>query len=142
MPRPKRQRTIQNPPVMEGFRPFGIPVKDLEPIILLYEEYEAFRLCDYEGLKQEEAARSMGVSRPTLTRIYEQARKSIAKAFVEGKALFIDGGNFHTDDFWYRCNACLKLNICEDTILHCIYCQSDDLRRLDQNPSNHDHETQ
>ena len=142
MSRPKRQRTVQNPPIMEGFRPFGIPIKDLEPVILLFEEYEAFRLCDYEGLKQEEAARSMGVSRPTLTRIYEQARTSIAKAFVEGKALFIDGGNFHTDDFWYRCNACLKLNICEEAIHHCIYCQADDLRRLDQKPSKHDHETE
>ena len=35
----------------------------------------------------------MNVSRPTLTRIYENARRTIAKALVEGKMIFIEGGN-------------------------------------------------
>lgn len=38
-------------------------------------------------MNQEQAAECMNVSRPTLTRIYEAARKAIAKAFVEGKAI-------------------------------------------------------
>ena len=29
---------------------------DLEPVILLYEEYESLRLSDYEGLTQEQSA--------------------------------------------------------------------------------------
>jgi predicted DNA-binding protein (UPF0251 family) len=133
MPRPKRNRTIVNPPIMEGFRPFGMPFKDLEPVILLYEEYESLRLSDYEGLTQEQSALQMNVSRPTFTRIYEKARRTIAQAFVEGKAIFIEGGNYHTDDFWYKCEKCLKLSISEEEINSCKYCQSDTLRRLNKN---------
>jgi uncharacterized protein len=127
-----------NPPIMEGFRPFGIPIKDLEPVILLFEEYEAIRLADYEGMNQEQAAEQMNVSRPTFTRIYEKARKSVAKAFVEGKAIIIDGGNYHSNEFWYRCDCCLKLNICEKEIEYCIYCRSEEIRRLDQKTNNNE----
>ena len=49
-----------------------------------FDDTEAVRLLDYEGLMQEEAADRMNISRP-LTRIYENARKTIAQAFVEGK---------------------------------------------------------
>jgi predicted DNA-binding protein (UPF0251 family)/DNA-directed RNA polymerase subunit RPC12/RpoP len=132
MPRPFRSRLVHNPPIMEGFKPFGIPMKDLEPVILLYEEYEAIRLCDYEGLTQEESSKLMNVSRPTFTRIYEKARRSVAQAFVEGKAIFIEGGNFYTDDFWYRCEKCLKLNISKTATDSCIYCKSKILRRLNK----------
>ncbi len=130
MPRPKRNRCIEHPPIMEGFKPFGIPMTKLEPIILLYEEYESMRLADYEGLTQAQAAEQMQVSRPTFTRIYEKARRSIAQAFVEGKAIFIEGGDFMTDDFWYRCEECLKLNISKDDLIECTYCSSDNLRDL------------
>ena len=130
MPRPKRKRIIENPPIMEGFKPFGIPMKDLEPVILLFEEYEAIRLADYDGLNQEQAALKMNVSRPTFTRIYEKARQSIAKAFVEGKAIIIEGGNFHTDDFWYRCEQCMKLNISKEQQEYCNYCTAKELRVL------------
>lgn len=130
MPRPKRKRIIENPPLIEGFKPFGIPMKDLEPVIVLFEEYEAMRLCDYEGLNQVNAAERMNVSRPTLTRIYEKARKAVAKAFVEGKAIIIEGGDFHSDDYWYRCNMCMKLNISKVELVGCNYCESDDLKNL------------
>ena len=132
MPRPKQKRTIQNPPIMEGFKPFGIPMTDLEPVILLYEEYESIRLSDYEGLSQEQSAERMNVSRPTFTRIYEKARRTIAQAFVEGKAIFIEGGNYHTDDCWYRCESCLKLNISKEESRVCNYCHSQTLRRLNK----------
>jgi len=38
--------------MMEGFKPFGVPLKKLEPVILLFEEYEALRLLDYLGMTQ------------------------------------------------------------------------------------------
>jgi predicted DNA-binding protein (UPF0251 family) len=132
MPRPKRNRTIKNPPVMEGFKPFGIPMTHLEPLILLYEEYESLRLSDYEGLTQEQSAEQMNVSRPTFTRIYRKARQTIAQAFVEGKAIFIEGGNYHTDEYWYRCEGCMKLNISETATKSCNYCDSDALRRINK----------
>jgi predicted DNA-binding protein (UPF0251 family) len=117
---------------MEGFKPFGIPMADLEPVILLYEEYESIRLSDYEGLTQEQSAERMNVSRPTFTRIYEKARRTIAQAFVEGKAIFIEGGNYHTDDCWYKCENCMKLNISKEETHSCHYCHAKTLRRLNK----------
>lgn len=75
MPRPKQNRKISNPPLMQGFKPYGIPQNMLSSVSLLYDEYEAIRLLDYEGLNQDQAAARMNVSRPTLTRIYEQGRQ-------------------------------------------------------------------
>jgi uncharacterized protein len=132
MPRPKHKRCIAHPPMMEGFKPFGIPMHDLEPVILLFEEFESVRLCDYDGLTQVQAAESMAVSRPTFTRIYEKARCSIARAFVEGKAIIIEGGDFKSDLFWYKCSDCQKLNISKTRKRTCIYCHSGSLRRLNQ----------
>lgn len=109
MPRPKQDRKISNPPLMQGFKPFGIPRKLLSSVSLLFDEYEAVRLLDYEGMNQDQAAVQMNVSRPTLTRIYEQARKTIAQALVEGKMIVIEGGNVQFDKDWYRCKRCYKL---------------------------------
>lgn len=133
MPRPKRKRLVESPPLIDGFKPFGIPMKDLEPAVLLYEEYEAIRLSDYEGLTQEQASVIMEVSRPTFTRIYEKARKTIAAAFVEGKAVIIEGGNFYTKDFWYKCSDCRKVNITVRQQNCCNYCKSTNLRTLNAN---------
>jgi uncharacterized protein len=60
-------------------------------------------------MNQEEAAVLMNVSRPTLTRIYEKARKTIAEAFVMGKMIVIEGGEVHFEREWYRCKRCYKL---------------------------------
>ena len=94
---------------MKGFKPFGIPRKMLDEVTLLYDEYEAIRLVDYEGLHHEKAAEHMNVSRPTLTRIYEKARKTVALALVEGKMINIEGGNVQFDREWFRCRRCYKL---------------------------------
>tara|TARA_R110001583_G_scaffold7234_11_gene36119 strand:- start:610 stop:1062 length:453 start_codon:yes stop_codon:yes gene_type:complete len=132
MPRPKRKRTIEIPPLMEGFKPFGIPMTHLDPVILLYEEYESLRLSDYVGLTQEQAAEQMNVSRPTFTRIYRKARQTMAQAFVEGKAIFIEGGNYHTDKHWYRCEGCMNLNITTAATESCDHCDSKALRSLNK----------
>ena len=132
MARPKNNRTVVNPPIMEGFKPFGIPMSNLEPVILLYEEYESIRLSDYDGLTQEQASQKMGVSRPTFTRIYEKARRNIAKAFVEGKAIFIEGGNFHSDFFWYKCEDCMELTICSEPKHECVKCNNGNIRLLNK----------
>lgn len=109
MPRPQQNRKIASPPLMQGFKPYGIPRSAIETIMLKFDEYEAIRLLDYEGMIQEEAAEKMNVSRPTLTRIYENARKIIAKAMVEGKNIVIEGGKIVFGKDWYRCRKCYKL---------------------------------
>ena len=123
MPRPKQHRLICAPPVMEGYKPFGLSEKTLSTVSLHFDEYEAIRLLDYAGMNQEEAAEQMKVSRPTLTRIYEQARKTIAEAFVEGKMILIEGGEVHFSQQWYRCKRCFKLVAGLENHTHCKSCE-------------------
>ena len=124
MSRPKQFRKIVSPPLMTGFKPFGIPRSQLEEVVLHYDEYEAVRLLDYEGFMQEQAAERMNVSRPTLTRIYESARKTIAKAFVEGKMIVIEGGNVDFGRQWFRCRKCHKLVDGVENHIPCKNCVS------------------
>ena len=124
MSRPKQNRKVSNPPLMLGFKPFGIPRKMLKEVTLLYDEYEAIRLVDYEGLHQEQAARQMNVSRPTLTRIYEQARKTLAQALVEGNMVNIEGGNVQFDREWFRCRRCYKLIEGRENHVRCKDCKT------------------
>jgi predicted DNA-binding protein (UPF0251 family) len=65
-----------------------------EGLILKVEELESIRLKDYLQLSQEEAAKRMGVSQPTFHRIVSEAHRKIAEAFVVGKAIRIEGGNY------------------------------------------------
>jgi len=85
---------------MEGYKPYGISGRDRGSVELLFEEYEAIRLADYENLTQEEAARRMNISRPTFTRLYDKARKNIARAFIESKCIVISGGDYEIDNHW------------------------------------------
>ena len=124
MPRPKQDRKISIPPLMKGFKPFRIPRRMLSSVSLLYDEYEAIRLLDYEGMNQDQAAVQMNVSRPTLTRIYEKARKTIAQALVEGKMIMIEGGNVQFDRAWYRCRRCYKLIGGLENHVHCKDCNT------------------
>lgn len=124
MSRPQQFRKIASPPLMQGYKPFGIPRRELESVILKFDEYEAIRLLDYEGLMQEQAAERMNISRPTLTRIYENARKTIAKAFVEGKMILIVGGNVDFGKDWFRCRKCHKLVDGQENHKPCQNCTS------------------
>jgi Predicted DNA-binding proteins len=64
------------------------------PILLELAEIEAQRLVDLEGLSQEEAGIKMGVSRGTVWRLLQSARKKTIQALTEGRMLQID---FHQD---------------------------------------------
>ncbi len=106
MPRKKRNRRIQVPPVIKGMSVYGVRGRKSNEVILRLEEYEAIRLLDYQGLTQEQASVHMDVSRPTLTRIYEEARNKVATAFVEGRDLLFKGGDVYFEENWYKCNSC------------------------------------
>lgn len=64
-------------------------MNEIETEILNEAEIEAIRLADFEGLYQEEAANQMEVSRPTFSRILNSARKKIANALLNGRAIEI-----------------------------------------------------
>ncbi|MDT8309508.1 MAG: DUF134 domain-containing protein [Bacteroidales bacterium] len=106
MPRRRRLRRILAPPGFKGYKPYGVFKNPKEAIILLYEEYEAIKLADYDGMNHLEASVLMGVSRSTFARIYESARRNVAKAFVETKEIIIDQGHARIDENWYLCNDC------------------------------------
>lgn len=108
MPRPKKIRTITTTPSVSGFKPYGgnRHARNNEAVFLFCEEYEALRLSDYEKYNQTQASILMRVSRPTFTRIYLSAREKIAKAFVEGKQIIIEGGKVEFDNDWYFCEDC------------------------------------
>lgn len=92
VPRPFCNRCIAGRPAASIFKPIGIPVTELEEIVMTLDEFEALRLADLEGLYQEQAAEKMKISRPTFSRIIDSARRKMADAIVHGKALRIGGG--------------------------------------------------
>lgn len=117
---------MNNPPHFKGFRPIGLPEEN-NPVVINYEEYEAIRLSDFELNGQVEAAQIMGISRPTYARIYESARRKVAQAFVEGKAIVFEGGKVYFDSEWYACNSCgcwFNHTEKEEEIRNCTLCGS------------------
>jgi predicted DNA-binding protein (UPF0251 family)/predicted Fe-Mo cluster-binding NifX family protein len=94
MARPLKCRRVEFLPNTTYFKPAGIPLKDLEEVVISIEEVEAIRLKDLEGLEQEEGAEKMNISRPTFQRVLASARQKVADALLNGKAMRIEGGNF------------------------------------------------
>lgn len=89
MPRPICPRHIAHDPPCDFFKPAGIPLYNLEEVVLGADEMEAIRLADDEDLFHGEAAQRMRVSRQTFDRIVRRARIKIAHALVHGRALRI-----------------------------------------------------
>ena len=84
------------------------------------------RLADLEGLSHAESGRRMGVSRATFGRIVEQARKIVADALINGKAIHVEGGNYEITS--------------RDKLLECTKCghewnDADDSNHADKCPS-------
>ena len=92
--RPRKDRLVAYNPEVSYFKPRGIPMVRLEEIKLTVDEREAIRLADLLDLSHEEAGRQMGVSRATFGRIIQRARKAIADALINGKAINVEGGNY------------------------------------------------
>jgi len=103
MSRPVKWRRVALIPQVSYFKPAGIPLRALEDVGLTVEEVEAIRLKDVEGLQQEECAQRMRISRPTFHRVLRSARRKVADALINGKAIRIEGGNFALTSQWFRC---------------------------------------
>lgn len=58
---------------------------------MTYDEFEAIRLADVEGLYQDEAAKRMQVSRQTFGNILASARRKLGEMLVFGRSLNIRG---------------------------------------------------
>lgn len=96
MARPRKPRTCACPHragYAAVFKPAGTPLSALEKITLFHDELEALRLCDGEGMTQEQAGVCMGVSRGTVQRLVSKARHKIATALVRQTAVMIEPEN-------------------------------------------------
>ncbi len=92
MVRPRLQRRVSGEFNATYFKPAGVPVRDLETVGLTFDELEAIRLTDLEGMYQADAAARMNISRQTLGNIVAAAHRKIAEALIKGKAIKIEGG--------------------------------------------------
>lgn len=128
MVRPKRCRLIYSQPNVTYFKPRGIPMINLEEVVISLDEYEAIRLKDLENLDQESSAVKMGISQPTFYRLISSAHKKIADALINGKAMKIEGGhieickngeiNQETQGLGYCCRNNQEFKIEQDTDLN------------------------
>ncbi len=89
MARPIKPRRVLFDPDVVYFKPRAVPLSILEEVDLTIDELEALRLCDLKDLEQKGAAKKMKVSQSTLQRILTSARKKVAEALTEGKAIKI-----------------------------------------------------
>ena len=94
MPRPRLYRKVGLLPNVDYFKPAGIRLRELSEVILTVDEFEAVRLKDLQEMDQEQAAKKMNISQPTFHRLVLSARKKIADAIVNGKAIRIQGGTY------------------------------------------------
>ncbi len=128
MPRRRRLRKIVSPPGFKGYKPYG-HIPNNKNVELLYEEYEALKLADYDLMNQLDASKLMGISRATFARIYESARRKIAQAIVESREIKTVFGNAHLDKDWYICNQChARFNLPDESMdRNCPICHSKNL---------------
>jgi predicted DNA-binding protein (UPF0251 family) len=128
MVRPKKNRMVASLPNVTYYKPAGIPLRDLNEVKLSIEEAEALRLKELEELEQSKGAARMDVSRPTFQRILSSARKKVADALLNGKAIRIEGGNFqiiathpccHRGHKWAR-----HLDSTNPNIANCPVCEN------------------
>ncbi|MEW6518314.1 MAG: DUF134 domain-containing protein [Thermodesulfobacteriota bacterium] len=87
MSRPKKKRVCEGRLCGRAFKPARIPMTKLRKIELLRDELETLKLCDMEGLTQEQAGQKMGISRGTVQRLLTRARQKVTEALVTGAAL-------------------------------------------------------
>ncbi len=98
MPRPRKWRRVCCLPENSRFGPLDSPANTANFINMTVDEYETIRLIDLEGFTQEECAGQMNIARTTVQGIYNEARIKVADSLVNGKVLFINGGEYQLCD--------------------------------------------
>lgn len=95
MPRPKKWRRVCCLPPAQEFTPVDMPCGRDGMVLMTVDEYETIRLIDHEGFSQEECSGYMQIARTTVQLVYNNARRKIAEALVDGRVLRIEGGEYH-----------------------------------------------
>jgi len=89
MSRPRIPRCIKFRPDVYYFKPQGIPLRELEEVVLFPDELEALKLYEVDGLEQVDASEKMKISQPTFARLLGSANKKVAEAIIKGRAIKI-----------------------------------------------------
>ncbi len=98
MPRPRKWRKVCCLPENSRFGPLDSTANAANAVNMTIDEYEAIRLIDLDKFTQEECAAQMNISRTTVQGIYDEARRKLAESLVNGKVLWISGGEFKLCD--------------------------------------------
>lgn len=108
MPRPLKCRKIGCNPEFRFFKPEAVLAGELDVVVMSFDELEAIRLSDFDGLYQEEAAAQMHVSRQTFGNILVSARHKVCEMLITGKQLMITGGNIMvtSEERVFKCALC------------------------------------
>lgn len=150
MVRPLISRKVGYKPEVSYFKPRGIPMTKLHEVLLTVDQREAIRLADLEGMTHDDGGQYMGVSRSTFGRILRMARKILADAVINGKAINVQGGHYEmvaSEESQIRCLNCRhkwKDGSGGDGKKNCPMCHSSRLLKeeqaanpsLDQHPGN------
>lgn len=97
MPRPRKCRKVCCLPKNAEFVPACGSNRE-DTVVMTVDEYETIRLIDRQGFSQEECGQYMHIARTTVQQIYNEARKKIADALVDGRILRIEGGDYSLCD--------------------------------------------
>ena len=90
MPRPRKRRCCRRYQADRVYKPQGVPMRGMATSLISLDQFEALRLCDYEGLEQSEAGERMGISRGTVQRLVYSGRKEILDALLNGHAIVVN----------------------------------------------------
>ena len=98
MPRPQKWRKVCCLPDSNRFGPLNSSADRVNTVNMTVDEYETIRLIDLDRFTQQECANQMNISRTTVQGIYDEARRKLAESLVNGKVLWIEGGEYQLCD--------------------------------------------
>ncbi|MCC4769741.1 DUF134 domain-containing protein [Methanosarcina sp. DH2] len=92
--RPRKRKMVNFEHHLRHFKPENFEEGSFEEIVLTVDELEAMRLSFLENLSQIEAAVCMDVHQSTFQRTLKRALEKVTEAFVYGKSVKIEGGDY------------------------------------------------
>jgi predicted DNA-binding protein (UPF0251 family) len=90
MGRPKKKRFCRRYQADRVYKPQGLPLREIGTQELSLDQFEALRLCYAEGRDQAEAGHRMGVSRGTVQRLLQTARRDLVSAILRNEAIIVN----------------------------------------------------
>ena len=90
MPRPRIRRRLRFQAKTNYFKPAGVPLSQLDEVLITRDELEALKHYHFDQLDQTAAAKEMAISQPTFARTVKKAHGKIADALVNAKAIHLE----------------------------------------------------